>query len=105
MILCTDLSADISAIDFSSDAIGLLGKMLGTVDLLAQMADRTYLEKLLFLYHEFSEARVGDYKDEIDLLRKTVIFYDFIDRRLKNGSGINRPLYAITLRFTLAPSG
>ncbi|MBW2061003.1 MAG: hypothetical protein JRI95_05490 [Deltaproteobacteria bacterium] len=83
MILCTDLAADISAIAFPSYEVELLGKMLGTTDLLAQMADRTYLEKLLFLYHEFKEGEVGQYESEIDLLRKTVGFYDFIAQRLE----------------------
>lgn len=87
VILCTDLAADIGAIAFPSPQIELLGKMLGTVDLLAQMADRTYLEKLLFLYHEFSEARVGDYESEVDLLKKTVVFYDFIEQRLERSLG------------------
>ncbi len=83
MILCTDLSVDIATIEFSSKETELLGKMLGAADLLAQMADRTYLCKLLFLYHEFREGKVGDYESEIDLLRKTVGFYDFIGHRLE----------------------
>ncbi|MBW1887684.1 MAG: hypothetical protein JRI52_04945 [Deltaproteobacteria bacterium] len=83
MILCTDLAVDISSIDFPSPKIETLSKMLGTADLLAQMADRTYLEKLLFLYHEFKEAKVGGYEGEVDLLRKTVGFYDFISQRLQ----------------------
>jgi hypothetical protein len=83
MILCTDLAVDISTIMFSSAEIELLGKMLATADLLAQMADRTYLEKLLFLYREFTEAKVGDYESEVDLLRKTVGFYDYIAHRLE----------------------
>lgn len=84
MILCTDLSADFSAIAFPSPQIELLSKMLGAADLLAQMADRTYLEKLLFLYYEFKEANVGDYASEVDLLRKTVAFYDIVAQRLEN---------------------
>ncbi len=83
MILCTDLAVDISTILFSTAKIELLGKMLAAADLLAQMADRTYLEKLLFLYREFREAKVGDYESEVDLLRKTVGFYDFIAHRLE----------------------
>ncbi|MBW1710517.1 MAG: hypothetical protein JRG97_12900 [Deltaproteobacteria bacterium] len=83
MILCTDLVVDISAIEFPSRKAELLGKMLGSADLLAQMADRNYLEKLLFLYHEFKEAGVGDYESEVDLLRKTIGFYDFIANRLE----------------------
>jgi hypothetical protein len=83
IILYTDLSADISSIRFPSIDVELLSKMLAAADLLAQMADRTYLEKLLFLYHEFREAGVGDYESEVDLLRKTVGFYDLIARRLE----------------------
>jgi hypothetical protein len=83
MILCTDLAVDIPAIKFPTSRFELLGKMLGAADLLAQMADRAYLEKLLFLYHEFREAQVGGYKSEVDLLRKTIGFYDFIAKRLK----------------------
>jgi hypothetical protein len=83
MILCTDLAVDISTVVFPSANVELLGKMLGAADLMAQMADRTYLEKLLFLYYEFREAKVGDYESEVDLLRKTIGFYDFIAQRLE----------------------
>jgi len=83
MICCTDLSVDLQTLFFPSPEIELLGKMLGAADLLAQMADRTYLEKLLFLYNEFSEAKIGGYESEVDLLKKTAAFYEFIARRLK----------------------
>ena len=83
MIHCTDLAADVTTVEFLSPSVELLGKILGAADLLAQMADRTYLEKLLFLYHEFREARVGGYEGEVDLLRKTLKFYNFIDQRLE----------------------
>lgn len=83
MILCTDLSTDIAAIVFESDEIELLGKMLACADILAQMADRAYLEKLLLLYHELEEGGMTCYKDEVDLLHKTTDFYDFIDQRLE----------------------
>lgn len=84
MIHCTDLAADFPAMTFPSPQFELLSKMLGAADLLAQMADRTYLEKLLFLYYEFKEANVGDYRSEMDLLRKTVAFYDIVAQRLEN---------------------
>jgi len=83
IILCTDLAVDISTIMFSSPKIELLGKILASADLLAQMADRAYLEKLLFLYYEFMEAGIGDYKSELDILRKTITFYNSIEQRLK----------------------
>ena len=83
IIIGTDLAVDISTIVFTSDKVELLGKMLGSADMLAQMADRIYLEKLLFLYSEFKEAGIGDYESQVDLLQKTLAFYDFIAQRLK----------------------
>jgi hypothetical protein len=83
MIHCTDLAVDITTIAFPSPSVELLGKILGVADLLAQMADRTYLEKLLFLYQEFREGAVGGYESEEDLLRKTVGFYNFITQRIE----------------------
>jgi len=84
MILCTDLMADIPAIGFSSPNTELLGKLLGTADLMAQMADRTYLEKLLFLYHEFREAGVGDFNNELDFLRQTLNFFKISAERFQD---------------------
>jgi hypothetical protein len=83
MILCTDLMADLTTINFSSENVELLGKMLGTADLIAQMADRTYLEKLLFLYHEFREAKMGDFKNEVDFLHQTLNFFEISANRFK----------------------
>lgn len=83
MILCTDLMAEIPSINFSSTKIKLLGKMLGTADLIAQMADRTYLEKLLFLYHEFREADMGNFKNEVDFLHQTLNFFEISSKRFK----------------------
>lgn len=83
MILCTDLLADIPAINFTRPKIELLGKILATADLIAQMADRTYLEKLLFLYREFREANVGNFKNELDFLHQTLGFFEFSAKRFK----------------------
>ena len=52
-----------------------IGKMLATADILAQMADRTYLEKLLFLFYELDEARIDDFADELDLIHQSKDFY------------------------------
>ncbi|MGM0682035.1 MAG: hypothetical protein ACQES8_07405 [Thermodesulfobacteriota bacterium] len=81
MILCTDLGADLAAISFNSRSIAMLGKMLGTADLIGQMADRTYLEKLLFLFHEFRKAEISDCEDEVEFLYKTLDFYKMCDYR------------------------
>ncbi|MCP4713915.1 MAG: hypothetical protein GY868_02270, partial [Deltaproteobacteria bacterium] len=113
MILCTDLAADIGTTAFPTPQAQLAGKMLGSADLLAQMADRIYLEKLLYLYEEFREGKVSGYDNEVDLLRKTVGFYDIIEKRLatvlentdrymishfKDRWGLDRDLYHISMQ-------
>jgi hypothetical protein len=90
ILTCTDLSAKIAEIHFPSPEIALLGKLIGTADLLGQMADRTYLEKLLFLFDEFRNGGVMGYKSELDLLRKTRDFYRMSRQRLaKDLGGVN----------------
>lgn len=89
-IKCTGLDVHIHEIRFVSRTQELLGKMLGTADLLGQIASRTYLEKLVFLYKEFSEAGIPGFEDEYDLLVKTANFYNVTKKRLKNElSGMN----------------
>lgn len=41
-----------------------------TSDLIGQMANREYIERLLFLYFEFEEANLGGFADVHDLLEK-----------------------------------
>ncbi len=83
MILFTDLSVDTEQVSFETPQGAFLGSMLGAADLLAQLSDRTYLEKLLFLYREFKEAGIGDYSGERHLLEQTVEFYDTVSLRLE----------------------
>ena len=94
ILMCTGLDRKVSEIDFRSPQTELLGKMLGTADLLGQMADRIYLEKLLFLYYEFKEARMIEYDSELDLLKKTIDFYDMTKKRLATElGGINESMH------------
>jgi len=78
---CTGLTAKVSEMDFSSEKMAIIGKMLGTADLIGQMADRLYLEKLLFLYREFVEGGVSQFTSEWDLLQKTIGFYEWTKQR------------------------
>lgn len=87
MLLCTDPAVDISEIKFPDERTRLLGQIVGTADLTGQMADRTYLEKLLFLYLEFKEAHFGNFQNVQDLLYKTRDFYEFAQNRLDVGLG------------------
>ncbi|SHJ39104.1 hypothetical protein SAMN02745216_01556 [Desulfatibacillum alkenivorans DSM 16219] len=81
---CTDLDVEVCDICFSNESYRMLGQMLGTADLLGQMAARNYLEKLIFLYYEFEEAGVPGFASELDLLRKTADFYEMAKVRLDN---------------------
>lgn len=83
IILCTDLAVAIPSVDFPSAKVELMGKLLNAADLIAQMAESIYLEKLLFLYHEFVEGKVNGFEGEVDLLRKTVGFYDIVVQRFE----------------------
>jgi len=69
-----------------SPEINLLCRLMVAADLLAQMSERNYLEKRLFLYREFQEAGIYDYPNELALLNKTIGFYDFIDQRLEHSA-------------------
>lgn len=82
IILCTDLNVNIEAITFTTPEEKLAGFMLGTSDLLAQMSDRAYLEKLLFLYYEFKDGGIEGFDFEFDIIRKTTAFYEFMKKRL-----------------------
>ena len=72
------------------------------------MSDRAYLEKLLFLYYEFSEAGVEGFDTTFDILKKTLSFYEstmdrlnitlcksytFAGDHFKTRFGINENLY------------
>jgi len=84
---CTGLTVKTSDISFGSAQIEMLGKMLGTADLLGQMADRTYLEKLPFLYREFEEGDVAGFENELNLLEKTPGFYEMTIERFERELG------------------
>ncbi|MFH1761261.1 MAG: hypothetical protein ABIA63_09195, partial [bacterium] len=93
MLNCTGLNTMINEIQFASPEIALLGKMLGAADLLGQMADRAYLEKLLFLFYEFREGNIAGYQSEIELLKKTLNFYEITKKRLlKELDGVTKYL-------------
>ncbi len=83
-IRSTDLKESFVEIPFAGEAERDAGAILGTADLIGQMSDRDYLEKLLFLYYEFREAGVPGFETEFDVLRKTGDFYTQTRRRLKD---------------------
>jgi len=88
---CTGPNVKIDAIHFASEENELLGKMLGTADLLGQMADRTYLEKLPFLYDEFHIAGIKGLGSELEFFRNTIHFAEMTKKRFQDElGGVNR---------------
>ena len=88
---CTGLDVRIDETQFASQENEIFGKMLGTADLLGQMADRTYLEKLPFLYDEFKIANIDGFGSELDFFRNTPGFVDrTVDRFQHELGGVKR---------------
>jgi len=83
-IRCTILSLPPAEVPFPLPAHRNLGYIVGTADLLAQMADRFYLEKLLLLYKEFEEARLPGFDSELELLQKTKAFFEIVAQKRLN---------------------
>jgi len=88
----TGYELDIDTIELADPRDAICGHLLGTADLIAQMADRCYLEKCRDrLYKEFvlggiavENAAPGEYvvryESGIDLLRKTPGFYKHVSK-------------------------
>jgi len=87
MILGTEHNRPFAQICFSDERSRMLGRIVATADITGQMADRIYLEKLLFLYLEFKEANFGSYESNYDLLRQTNRFYETTRAKLDGALG------------------
>ena len=110
VIRCTILAVPPGDIVFKSEEMKMMGYMLGSADLIAQMAERSYLEKLPLLFEEFKEGGVPGFESSLDLFQKTDMFYrKIVLTRLNNDMdgvasnvskhfekrwGIDRDLYA-----------
>ncbi len=87
MILGTEHTKPFTRIEFNNDRARMLARIVATADITGQMADRAYLEKLLFLYLEFKEAHFGSYKSTFELLSKTHHFYEETRKKLDGALG------------------
>jgi len=87
LILGTDMAQPWETRAYASEAERSRATILAAADLLGQMGDRAYLEKLLFLYYEYREAGIGDYKTAFDILKKTLGFYEIVKARLDGSLG------------------
>ncbi len=75
IIQYTDLSVDPGAFSHHSEEVNLAGRVVGTADILAQMADRYYLEALPILYREIKKGGTGNFESALDLMQHTMNFY------------------------------
>lgn len=87
MILGTEHNRPFTRIDFNDDRSRMLARIVATADITGQMADRIYLEKLLFLFLEFKEAHFGSYQSMYDLLCQTNRFYETTREKLDGALG------------------
>jgi hypothetical protein len=99
LIHFTGYETPVAQIKVPTLAHQLLGRLLGSADIIAQMSDRCYLEKCRDrLYPEFlaggiTRRRLPDGKEEVlyrsgdDLVRKTPFFYQGATRRLNTELG------------------
>jgi hypothetical protein len=83
--MSTDLFLSLAEIPFNSEEVRTMGKILGTADLVAQMADRSYQEKLPLLFLEFQEAGMEGFETPLELFKKTEEFYRKVARKRMTG--------------------
>ncbi|MFM2294217.1 MAG: hypothetical protein RLZZ350_630 [Verrucomicrobiota bacterium] len=85
MIRCTGVDAALGHLQFQDEAERVTGHILGTADLLGQMAADDYVDKLPVLFAEFAEAAAFTkgkpsfilmFNSAADLLKKTPAFWD-----------------------------
>lgn len=85
IIKCTELFFPMEELPFDSEEVRTMGKIVGTADLVAQMADRNYQEKLPLLFMEYQEAGVHGFETPLELFSKTEGFYRKVARkRMRN---------------------
>ncbi|NJB67817.1 hypothetical protein GGQ74_001457 [Desulfobaculum xiamenense] len=117
VIDCTRLTLHPKDIPFPTRQSHTAGRIVGSADLIAQIADRNYLEKLLLLFQEFREAGLPGFDSELDLLAKTQAFYDSVARprldtalggmrgymhaHFKKTHGLDCDLYQVSIRKNL----
>ncbi len=86
IIANTIVNLNPSDIVYNDDQLALIGHMLGTADITAQMSDRFYLERLIYLYQEFEEAGIPGFDSEYELMLGTESFYhNVVRKRLEKG--------------------
>jgi hypothetical protein len=82
VILLTDHRKHPAWVKFDNPQQQRAAYATATADLIGQMANREYIERLLFLYFEFEEAQMGGFGNIHELLEGTSGFYRMTKARL-----------------------
>jgi hypothetical protein len=72
----TNLHGDPATFTAHRQEIQLAGQVVGSSDILAQMADRCYLECLPQLFHELEAGRISRHRSALELMEHTANFYE-----------------------------
>ena len=75
IIKYTELKSDPSTFDDHPPEIHIAGQVIGSADILAQMADRYYLECLPLLFSEQKSGGINQHNSALELMKHTAIFY------------------------------
>ena len=75
IVKCTDLEVVPDMLDFRSEGKKIGGYVVGSADLLSQMADRCYLERLPFLFREQGYSALLQFDTPVELFEKTAEFH------------------------------
>lgn len=71
----TKLNSDPATFDYHTHEVQLVGQVVGSADILAQMADRYYLECLPLLYNEQEAGGITRHRSALELMEHTANFY------------------------------
>ncbi len=71
----TDLASDPATFDYHTHEIQIAGQVVGSADILAQMADRYYLECLPLLFNEQESGGINRHDSALELMEHTANFY------------------------------
>lgn len=71
----TNLDSDPATFDFHAHEIQMAGQVIGSADILAQMADRYYLECLPLLFNEQESGGINQHNSAFELMEHTANFY------------------------------
>jgi hypothetical protein len=75
IIKYTELSSDPSTFPGHDDDVMIAGQVVGSADILAQMADRYYLECLPLLFEEQQRGGINEHQTALELMEHTAYFY------------------------------